>query len=153
MTSHGVFTEGELRSRYEIMLENYSKTVMIEATTMADMARREILPAVEAFAAATAEGAAKKLALIPALKCAYETELVERLTGLTNCIADKAAALERAMLAVMETEESVNEAFTIRDVVLPRMAELRAVCDEAETITSKAYWPFPTYGELLFSVR
>ena len=57
------------------------------------------------------------------------------------------------MLAVQDTEESVNEAFTIRDIVLPRMAELRAVCDEAETITAKQYWPFPTYGELLFSVR
>ena len=57
------------------------------------------------------------------------------------------------MFAVQDTEESVNEAFTIRDIVLPRMAELRAVCDEAETITAKSFWPFPTYGELLFSVR
>ncbi len=153
LTTHRVFSEGELRSRYEIALENYSKTIMIEATTMADMARREILPAVESYAAATAEGAAKKLALVPMLKCAYETELVERLTGLTNCIADKTAALERALIAVKETEESVNEAFTIRDIVLPRMAELRAVCDEAETVTAKDFWPFPTYGELLFSVR
>jgi len=153
LTRHGVFTEGELRSRYEIMLENYSKAILIEAETMTEMARREILPAVEAFTAATAEGAAKKKALSPALACAYETKLVERLSRLTDCIADKTAALERALIAVKETEESVNEAFTIRDVVLPRMAELRAVCDEAETATAKDYWPFPTYGELLFSVR
>ena len=153
LTTHKVFTENELRSRYEIMLENYSKTVMIEAATMADMARREILPAVSSYAAAVAEGAARKRALSPALACAYETKLTERLSGLADCIADKTDALERAMLAVQDTEESVNEAFTIRDVVLPRMAELRAVCDEAETITAKAYWPFPTYGELLFSVR
>ncbi|MBE7003197.1 MAG: glutamine synthetase type III [Ruminococcaceae bacterium] len=153
MTRHGVFTEGELRSRYEIMLENYSKAILIEAETMTEMARREILPAVEAFTAVTADGAAKKKALSPALTCAYETKLVERLSRLTDCIADKTAALERALIAVKETEESVNEAFTIRDVVLPRMAELRAVCDEAETATSKEYWPFPTYGELLFSVR
>ena len=153
LTRHGVFTEDELRSRYEIMLENYSKTIMIEAETMTEMARREILPAVAAYAADTAEGAAKKLALAPALPCTYETELVEHLTGLLNGIADKTAALERAMLAVRETEESVNEAFTIRDVVLPRMAELHAACDEAETLMASAYWPFPTYGELLFSVR
>ena len=153
LTTHKVFTENELRSRYEIMLENYSKTVMIEAATMADMARREILPAVSSYAAAVAEGAARKRALSPALACAYETKLTERLSGLADCIADKTDALERAMLAVQDTEESVNEAFTIRDVVLPRMAELRAVCDEAETITAKAYWPFPTYGELLLSVR
>ncbi len=153
LTRHRVFSEGELRSRYEIMLENYSKTIMIEAATMADMARQEILPAVEAFAAVTAESAGKKRSLAPELACAYETKLVERLSRLTDCIADKTAALERAMLAVQETEESVNEAFTIRDIVLPRMAELRAVCDEAETITAKDYWPFPTYGALLFSVR
>ncbi|MCR5826781.1 MAG: glutamine synthetase III [Oscillospiraceae bacterium] len=153
LTRHKVFTENELRSRYEIMLENYSKTVMIEATTMADMARREILPAVASFAADTAERAVKKMSLVPVLKCTYETDLVEHLTELTNCIADKTAALERAMLAVRETAESVNEAFTIRDIVLPRMAELRAVCDEAEAITSSSYWPFPTYGELLFSVK
>ena len=153
MTRHKVFTENELRSRYEITLENYSKTVMIEAETMTEMARREILPAVAAFAGDVAGGAAQKRALRPALKCGYETELVERLSGLTDSIADKTAALERAMLAVQETEESVNEAFTIRDIVLPRMAELRAVCDEAETVTAGKYWPFPTYGELLFSVK
>ena len=153
LTRHGVFTENELRSRYEIMLENYSKAIMIEAETMAEMARREILPAVAAFAAETAANAEKKQAVAPALPCAYETKLVERLSGLTDCIAEKTAALERAMLAVRETAESVNEAFTIRDVVLPRMAELRAVCDEAETVTASSYWPFPTYGELLFSVR
>ncbi len=153
LSRHGVFTEGELRSRYEIMLENYSKAILIEAETMTEMARREILPAVEAFTADTADGAAKKKALSPALACAYETKLVERLSRLTDCIADKTAALERALIAVKETEESVNEAFTIRDIVLPRMAELRAVCDEAETVTAKEYWPFPTYGELLFSVQ
>ena len=78
---------------------------------------------------------------------------VERLSGLTDCIADRTLSLERAILAVQETVESANEAFTIRDVVLPRMAELRCVCDEAETVTAHDFWPFPTYGELLFSVR
>ena len=153
LTAHKVFTENELRSRYEIMLENYSKTVMIEAAAMADMARREILPAVSAYSAEIAEGAAKKKAIAPSLACSYETKLTERLSGLADCIADRTDALERSMFAVQDTEESVNEAFTIRDIVLPRMAELRAVCDEAETITAKSFWPFPTYGELLFSVK
>ncbi|MCR5825109.1 MAG: glutamine synthetase III [Oscillospiraceae bacterium] len=153
LTRHKVFSEGELHSRYEIMLENYSKAIMIEAATMTDMARQEILPAVNAFTAATAESAGKKRSLVPELACSYEAKLVEQLSRLTDCIADKTAALERAMIAVRETAESVNEAFTIRDIVLPRMAELRAVCDEAETLTAQSYWPFPTYGALLFSVR
>ncbi len=151
-TTHGVFTAEELRSRYEIMLENYSKTILIEAETMAEMARCEILPAVESFAAETAAAAVSKRALVASLPCRYEAELVERLSALTDSIAGRLAALDSAILAVRETGESVNEAFTIRDIVLPRMAELRAVCDEAETLTAASYWPFPTYGDLLFGV-
>jgi glutamine synthetase len=151
-TTHGVFTAEELRSRYEIMLENYSKTILIEAETMAEMARCEILPAVESFAAETAAAAVSKRALVASLPCRYEAELVERLSALTDSIAGRLAALDSAILAVRETGESVNEAFTIRDIVLPRMAELRAVCDEAETLTARSRWPFPTYGDLLFSV-
>ncbi len=151
-TSHGVFTAEELRSRYEIMLQNYSNTILIEAETMAEMARCEILPAVESFAADTAAAAREKRRLIESLPCRYETKLVERLSALTDSIAGKLEALDSVMLAVRETGESVNEAFTIRDIVLPRMAELRAACDEAETLTARSYWPFPTYGDLLFSV-
>ena len=153
LTRHGIFTAEEIASRYEIMLENYTKTIQIEAATMDDIAGREILPAVSACAAATANAAAKKRALVPTLQCAYEAKQVERLSTLADGIAERLASLERAMLAVEETQEPENRAFTIRDILLPRMAELRAVCDEAETATGKAYWPFPTYDEMLFSVR
>ena len=153
LTRHGIFTAEEIASRYEIMLENYTKTTQIEAATMDDIAGREILPAVSACAAATAIAAAKKRALVPTLQCAYETKQVERLGALADGIAERLGALERAMLAVEETQEPENRAFTIRDILLPRMAELRAACDEAETATGKAYWPFPTYDELLFSVK
>ena len=153
LTRHGIFTAEEIASRYEIMLENYTKTTQIEAATMDDIAGREILPAVSACAAATAIAAAKKRALVPTLQCAYETKQVERLGTLADGIAERLGALERAMLAVEETQEPENRAFTIRDILLPRMAELRAACDEAETATGKAYWPFPTYDELLFSVK
>ena len=153
LTRRGIFTAEEIASRYEIMLENYTKTIQIEAATMDDIAGREILPAVSACAAATADAAAKKRALVPTLQCAYETKQVERLGALADGIAERLGALERAMLAVEETQEPENRAFTIRDILLPRMTELRAVCDEAETATGKAYWPFPTYDELLFSVR
>ena len=152
-TSHKVFTAEELRSRYEIMLENYSKTILIEAATMTDIARCEILPAVERFAAETASAAAKKRSLVASLPCAYESDLVTHLSALTDSIAERLSALDAALLAVHEANESVNEAFTVRDVVLPRMAELRAVCDEAERVTAKDFWPFPTYGDLLFSVK
>ena len=149
---HKVFSESELRSRYEIQLENYVRTVRIEALTMADMAEKEILPAVAAYAATLAEGAAKKKAAEPSLPCAYETKLIKRLSCLTDGAGAAAEELEKAVTALDALGDVTAEANHVRDTLLPKMAELRAVCDEAETVTAAAYWPFPTYGDLLFGV-
>ena len=153
LTSHGVFSEAELNSRYEITLENYCKTVVIEANTMADMAKTEIAPAVEAYAAELAKSAAAKKALDESVACSYECGLVKKLSVLTDRIAEKADELEDALVVLHKAENIGEEANTIRDSVLVRMCELRVACDEAEKITAKKYWPFPTYGDLLFGVK
>ncbi len=153
LTSHGVFSEAELKSRYEITLENYCKAVRIEANTMVDMARTEIAPAVESYALEIARTAAAKKALDEEILCRYESAFVKKLTALTNGIAAKTDELESALLALNAIEEIGAEAAAIRDTILPKMSELRLVADEAERATAKKYWPFPTYGDLLFSVN
>ena len=153
LTGLKVYTKAELESRYEITMENYCKTVTIEALTMVDMARRDILPAVETYTSRVAASAAAKKAADPELLCAYEKDLVRRLSGLTDRIAGQTEALERLM-AELQTESDVTAtACRIRDEVLPSMSALRAAVDEAETLTASDCWPYPTYGDLLFSVR
>ena len=152
LTGLGIFSESELRSRYEIQLENYVRTVRIEALTMADMARKEILPAVAAYTGALAEGIKGKQKVDPSLACGYETRVLRRLSALTDCADAKVEALEKAVTTLDGIGDVTAEANFVRDEVLPRMAELRAVCDEAETLTASSYWPFPTYGDLLFGV-
>ena len=151
LISQGVFSMPELESRCEIMLENYCKTVTIEARTMADMAKTQIAPAVEAFTATMAMNASRKLAIDAGLACGYEKGLVKKLSALTDAIAEKTAALETAV-AALPGGDVIPESAAIRDKVLPAMEELRTLCDEAETLTAKTCWPFPTYAELLFGV-
>ncbi len=153
LTSHGVFTVEELRSRYEIMLENYCKTVLIEANTMIDMTRRQILPAVGKYAAVLASDAAAKKAVSPGLACRYEIGTAEKLSSLADGIEERVDELEKAADAAREIAETGPQSFAIRDTVISAMGALRALCDEAETVTSAEYWPFPTYGDLLFSVN
>ena len=153
LTSHKVFSEAELKSRCDIMLENYCKTVIIEANTMVDMARTQIAPAVEAYTRELAKTFAAKKAVDSALVCGYESGLIKRLSTLTDRIAIKTEELENALVELQSQEEIISESYMIRDVVLVKMSELRLACDEAETVTAKKYWPFPTYGDLLFSVR
>ncbi len=153
LTAHGVFTEAELHSRYEIMLENYCKTITIEANTMVDMAKTQIIPAIEAFTADIAKVAAAKKALDSSLACGYETNLVRRLSALTDSIAEKTEELENALLSLQKAEDIGSEAEMIRDIVLIKMCELRLACDEAETRTAKSYWPYPSYADLLFGVK
>ena len=153
LTGLKVYTQAELESRYEITMENYCKSVSIEALTMVDMARRDILPAVEAYTARLASSVSAKKAADPELPCLYEKDLVRRLSGLTDRIAGQTESLERLM-AEMQTEGDVTvTAGRIRDEVLPSMSALRAAADEAETLTASDCWPYPTYGDLLFSVR
>ena len=151
LISQGVFSQAELESRCEIMLENYCKTVSIEARTMADMAKTQITPAVEAYSATLALNAGRKLAVDAGLACRYEKGLVKKLSALTDGIAEKTDALETAV-AALPGGDVIPESAAIRDKVLPAMEELRALCDEAETLTARSCWPFPTYAELLFGV-
>ena len=153
LTSHGVFSEAELKSRCDIMLENYCKTVVIEANTMVDMAKTEIAPAVDAYTMELAKTIAAKKAVDDTLTCNYESSMVKKLSKLTDRIAIKTEELENALVELHNAEGIISEANMIRDVVLVKMGELRLACDEAETVTAKKYWPFPTYGDLLFSVR
>ena len=153
LTSHGVFSEAELKSRCDIMLENYCKTVIIEANTMVDMAKTQIAPAVEEYIVELAKAVNAKKSVDAGLACCYESGLIKKLSALTERIAIKTEELEKALIELHHAEDSVMEANMIRDVVLVKMGELRLACDEAETVTAKKYWPFPTYGDLLFSVR
>ena len=152
LTRHGVFTEVELKSRCEIMLENYCKSVLIEANAMTEMAKTLIAPAALAYSLEVAKTAEAKKALAPDLPCAYETELVKKLSAVADAIAVRTEALEDAIVQVEEIEDVIPQSEAIRDSLIPKMVELRVVCDKAETITAKKFWPYPTYGDLLFGV-
>ncbi|MBQ6164959.1 MAG: glutamine synthetase III [Clostridia bacterium] len=153
LTSHGVFTEEEIRSRYEITLENYCKSVTIEANTMVSMARTLIAPAVEAYASDIAKTAARKRELDAGLACGYETRLVKKLSELTDRIDEGTDELEKAIAALKDAKDIGEESAMIRDTLLEKMAVLRRACDEAEPLTAKSYWPYPTYADLLFGVK
>ena len=153
LTEHKVFTLPELKSRCEIQLENYSKTVIIEANTMIDMARKQILPAVQGYTGDLAGKLAAKKAVAPQAACGYETKLIWKLSELTDAIAAATDDLEAAVQAVKAYEDVEKESAAIRDTVIGKMNALRAAADEAETLTAESYWPFPTYGQLLFGVH
>ena len=153
LTSHKVFTETELKSRCEIMLDNYCKTVVIEANTMVDMARKQILPAVEAYVKEVSKTAVAKKQFAPDASCEYEKKTVTKLSLLMEQILDKTEMLEDEIMKLKFISDVKQESYAIRDSILPKMGELRAVADEAEMLTADKYWPFPTYGELLFGVK
>ena len=153
LVAHGVYTESELRSRYEIQLENYCKTVRIEALTMVDMARKEILPAVEGYVSDIAAAAAAKKSVDAVLPCGYETKKLRRLSSLVDTIDSRVDALEEKLVRLDTLQDLTEEAAFIRDELIPAMGQLRAAADEAETQTAASCWPFPTYGDLLFGVK
>ena len=149
---HRIFSESEIRSRYEIMLDNYCKTIVIEARTMSDMACRDILPAIEAYAADLAAAVSAKQSIMPDLPCTYEKSRIRKLSMLVDQIDDAVRVLEDALISLGLVSDVTTQANMIRDEILPDMNLLRAPVDEAETLTAAKYWPFPTYGELLFGV-
>ena len=153
LVGHKVFTEAELKSRCEIQLENYCKTVVIEANTMVNMAKTLIAPAVEAYAADVAKAVAAKRLVDANLPCKYESKLIKNLSALTDRIASCIEELEMELQELHEAKDVVDEANAIRDNVLEKMNALRIACDEAELLTAKKYWPFPTYSDLLFGVK
>ena len=153
LVAHGVYTESELRSRCEIQLENYCKTVRIEALTMVDMARKEILPAVESYVSDLAAAAAAKKTVDADLPCGYETKKLRRLSSLVDTIDSRVDTLEEKLVRLDTFRDLTEEAAYIRDELIPGMGQLRAAADEAETQTAASCWPFPTYGDLLFGVK
>ena len=150
---HKVFNETELISRAAVMLEDYSKKLNIEGLTMIEMTRRDILPAIESFAKDTANSALSKRQLLPNLDCTYEENLVYKLSELCAGIDENCAELEAELDSAKEISDITERAEYFRDNVIPVMEHLRELCDEAEEVTSTKYWPFPTYGELLFGIR
>ena len=154
---HKVYTEAETRSRCEILQDNYSKLISIEALTMLDMTKKDILPAVSRFQNTIAESyLAKKNVL--ASGCAgvrsdYEADLLKRLSVLADSIFENAHALESALETAHLCQDAAGSSAAMRDKVIPAMDALRAAVDEAETLTASDFWPFPTYGEILFSVK
>ena len=153
LVRHKVYTESELRSRYEIQLESYCKTVRIEALAMVDISRKEILPAVESYVSDLASAVGAKKAIDAELPWGYEKKQLRRLASLVDAIDDRVDALEEKLIRLDTLSGSMEEAAFIRDELLPGMGALRAAADEAETQTAASYWPFPTYGDLLFGVR
>ena len=152
LTRHKIYSETEIRSRYEICMENYCKTVNIEALTMVDMARGQILPAVERYTHSLADGCAAKCALVPELSSRFERKTVKKLSVLTDEIDEATDRLDSALIRCRSIAAPDEQAAAIRDDIIPKMAELRVVCDEAESLTADDSWPFPAYDSLLFGV-
>ncbi|MCQ2437214.1 MAG: glutamine synthetase III [Clostridia bacterium] len=148
-----VYSPVELKARCEIMLENYCKTVMIEANTMIDMAATGIIPAVSAYTAEMAKTINAKRSADSTVSCGYEISTLKKLSALNDSIAMKLEELEQALQKVREIGEVEEQSYMIRDVLIPRMNELRARCDQAEIKTAKSFWPYPSYADLLFSVK
>ena len=146
---HRVYSRAEIQARYEIILENYCKTVNIEALTMVDMARKEILPAVAAYEKDLADTLEAKLKMLPELTGRYERRTIAKLSGLVDEIDAAAEELDSATIRL----KTINDVAEASYFILHKMAELRVVCDEAEMLTAEKYWPFPTYEKLLFGVR
>ena len=144
-----IFTETELKARYEIALENYSKTIRIEALTMVDMINKDVLPSIEKYVDTLATTAERKAKL--SIDAAFETDRLKKLSALQTAIMNGVESLDEAL--TKDSETSQKEAEYYHDVVFKKMQELRAVTDRAEMLTSSEAWPYPSYGELLFGVR
>ena len=153
LIAHKIYTESELLARHDILLENYCKTVRIEALTMVEIVTKEILPAIESYVSALVSTASAKRAFDVHIPCNYEQKLIKRLATLVDTIDARATALESATVKLDMTSDLTEKGAFIRDDILPKMSALRVVSDEAETLTAASYWPFPTYGELLFGVK
>ena len=153
LTGHKVFSKAEIESRCEIMLENYCKTITIEANTMVDMAKTQIAPAIENYIGKLAKIVSDKKAIDASLVFGYETDLIKKLSASVEKILADAESLKTKIAGLSKSKSIIDESYKIRDGVVPAMAKLRAVADEAESLTDRSYWPFPTYGDLLFGVR
>ena len=153
LTKHTVMSEAEIRSRYEIMMENYCKTDMIEARTMVRMAKKDILPAIDSYMKELADVITAKQSVSPELACGHESKKLKKLSALADLIDERSDALDAMAAETEKVSDITCQGEKIWKDLLPDMAALRQVCDETETLVGRRYWPFPTYGDLLFSVK
>ena len=152
LTRHGVFSRSELESRCEIMLENYCKTICIEARTMRSMAIKRIAPALEGYTAELSANMNEKKKAIPELECSFEKEIITEMSGRTDRIYSDVQKMV-SVLDSLSGEDYFRDAEIIRDSLLPEMTRLREDSDAAERLTSKKFWPLPNYGLLLFGEK
>ncbi|MBS5480280.1 MAG: glutamine synthetase III [Clostridiales bacterium] len=151
-TRHGIFTEAELHSRYEILMENYAKKLRIEALTMTDMARRQILPAVTAYTRELTASALEKKRLSPDIACDYEEGTAKKLSACAGTLYHAVEQLQEDLAGAETRGDAAEQALFYKDTVLTDMAAVRAAADEAESLTAGEAWPFPTYADLLYGV-
>ncbi len=150
---HKVFTRAELEARQEIYFENYCKTLNIEALTMLDMVKKQILPAISAYSGDLSTNAAAKKSCFASADCIYEETTVKKLSALSAGIVNNTSKLEKAIDKIKSITNAVDEADTFKSTIIPLMDKIRVDVDEAEKITAEEYWPYPSYAELLFGVR
>lgn len=151
-TKHHVFTEAEIRSRYEILMEEYCKTLHIEALTMTDMIRKEIIPACVRYENELSELLYRKKAC-GEYDCSLEEQLLEKISRLSGCMLKKLGALESSVIDSKQDREILELARFYREEIFGNMTELRLVVDELETLVAKRHWPIPAYDEMLYSVH
>ena len=151
-TTHKVYTERELRSHYNILTRSYCNLVGIEAKTMVDMTKKDILPSVSEYSQVLGNTVLTKRAVCESLNCVYETEMLSRISTLTASAFASVQSLENALTHAKNLTDVSQLAVHYRDAILPTMSALREAVDELETIVSAEYWPMPTYGDLLFGV-
>ena len=149
----GVLTPTEIASRQEVLLENYSKTILIEALTMIDLVRKDVAPAVLRYENDLLEERQRKALFPKAVSSRLEDELVDTIASLSEMLYARLTALEADVVRARAVEGTVEAARFYRGTVFADMAELRAVVDELETTVARDYWPFPTYAEMLYSVK
>ena len=152
MEEFGVLTKVEMYSRYEVELEHYSKIINIEALTMLEMARKQLLPAVNAYMSEVANTAASKLAVSESLSVRSETKALTRLSADADAMSDAVDELQAAVDAAKALSDESAKAVAFHDDVLPKMDALRAAADDAETICGEDYWPLPSYSKMLYYV-
>lgn len=152
MEEFGVLTKVEMYSRYEVELEHYSKIINIEALTMLEMARKQLLPAVNAYMSEVANTAASKLAVSESISVRSETKTMGRLSADADAMSDAIDTLQDAVDAAKALPSESEKAVAFHDNVLPAMDTLRAAADDAETICGEDYWPLPSYSKMLYYV-
>ena len=152
MEDFGVLTKVEMESRYEVEMEHYSKIINIEALTMLEMARKQLLPAVNAYMSEVANTAASKLAVSENLSVRSETKALTRLSADADAMSDAVDELQAAVQAPKALSDESAKAVAFHDDVLPKMDALRAAADDAETICGEDYWPLPSYSKMLYYV-